>query len=122
MMLHNLMPEKCSIVCMSATFRRSDQNTVSGVLKRNPDHVMWLQLDRRRIGFTVGISGSPHAAIKRSMTSDYAKTRRSQTLVYTNSKRKAIDSLVPMCESVLATHKITGEVISLTGDDGSSRR
>ena len=83
---------------------------------------MWLHLDRRRIGFTVGISGSPYAAIKRSMTLDYAKTQRSQTLVYTNSKRKAIESLVPMCESVLASHKITGEVISLTGDDGIKQK
>jgi superfamily II DNA helicase RecQ len=33
MMLHNMMPTKCSIVCMSATFRMSDQNTVSGILK-----------------------------------------------------------------------------------------
>ena len=83
---------------------------------------MWLRLDRRRIGFTVGISGSPHVAIKCSMTSDYGKTQRSQTLVYTNSKRKAIDLLVPMCESVLASHKITGEVISLTGDDGIKQK
>lgn len=83
---------------------------------------MWLHLDRRRIGFTVGISGSPYAAIKRSMTLDYAKTQRSQTLVYTNSKRKAIESLVPMCESVLASHKITGKVISLTGNDGIKQK
>jgi len=61
-------------------------------------------------------------AIKRHMTKDYANTRRSQTLVYTNSKRKAIESLVPMCESVLATNKITGDVISLTGDDGIKQK
>jgi len=122
MMLHNKMPEKCSIVCMSATFRQSDQQTLTGLLKRHPDQVMWLRLDRRRIGFMVGISGCPYAAIKRSMTLDYAKTQRSQTLVYTNSKRKAIESLVPMCESVLASHKITGEVISLTGDDGIKQK
>ena len=72
MMLHNLMQEKCSIVCMSATFRQTDQQTLSCLLKRRPDQVMWLGLDRRCIAFTVGVSGSPFAAIKRSMTSDYA--------------------------------------------------
>jgi len=122
MMLHNLMPEKCSIVCMSAMFRQTDQQTLSCLLKRRPDQVMWLGLDRRRIAFTVGVSRSPFVAIKCSMTSDYATSRRSQTLVYTNSKSKAIESLVPMCKSVLATHKIMGDVISLKGDDGIKQK
>jgi hypothetical protein len=83
---------------------------------------MWLGLDRRRIAFTIGVSGSPFLAIKRNMIGDYATATRSQTLLYTNSKRKAIETLVPMCESVLETHKIIGDVISLTGDDGIKQK
>ncbi len=100
----------------------SDQKTMSGILKRRPDHVLWLGLDRRRIVFTIGISGSPFLAIKRNMIADYATATQMQTLVYTNSKRKAIETLVPMCESVLATHNIIGDVISLTGDDGIKQK
>jgi hypothetical protein len=83
---------------------------------------MWLGLDCCCIAFTIGVSGSPFSAIKRNMMADYATATRSQTLVYTDLKRKAIETLVPMCESVLATHKIIGDVISLTGDDGIKQK
>jgi hypothetical protein len=39
-----------------------------------------------------------------------------------HSKQNAIETLVPMCESVLATHNIIGDVISLTGDDGIKQK
>ena len=92
---------------MMATFRLRNQNAVTCLLKRKPNDVMWLDLDWHCISFDTGVNGLPFAAIKRNMISGYKFALSSQTLLaYKNSKRKAIESLVPMCETVLVTHKL----------------
>jgi hypothetical protein len=116
--LYDLQPEKAPFIAMSATFRREDQDALSTHLGMQPTYVEWTDMDRRRIFFDVQVSGSPATSIRTSVDFDYKTDRNIKTIVYTNSKRKAEETLAPMAEKILETHGIDGEVLPLTGDSG----
>ncbi len=42
--IHNYLSVKCSIIAMSATFRKVDQDVITNLLGQPPSPVMWLEL------------------------------------------------------------------------------
>ena len=56
--------------------------------------------------------------IKRVLSAAYKVHQSHKVLLYTNSKTNAKTTLTSVTESVLDKHKITGDVIALTGDCG----
>ena len=116
--LYKMMPKPCPRIAMSATFRQADQDVVSSLLGTKPDSVFWLGMDRRRICIDVVVSGNPISSIRSSLTNDYNDNHTQKVIIYTNSKKKAEESLVTSCEAVLEKLNIEGEVMPLTGDCG----
>ena len=129
--LHDIMERKCPRILMSATFRKIDQRTCVRYLGQEPGKVIWTEMSRRRIFFDVQISGNPSASVRSSLKVDYQthlsdannnnsneSGRPMKVIIYTNSKKKAEESLTPSAEKVLDSLGIEGEVMPLTGDCG----
>ena len=113
---------------MSATFQKIDQRTCVRYLGQEPGKVIWTEMSRRRIFFDVQISGNPSASVRSSLKVDYQthlsdannnksneSARPMKVIIYTNSKKKAEESLTPSAEKVLDSLGIEGEVMPLTG-------
>ena len=109
--LHDIMDRKCPRILMSATFRRIDQRTCVRYLGQEPGKVIWTEMSWRRIFFDVQISGNPSASIKSSLKVDFQNNRIGpsnndadepirpmKVIIYTNSKKKAEESLTPSAE------------------------
>jgi superfamily II DNA helicase RecQ len=79
--IHGLLTVKCSIIAMSATFRKVDQDIITKLLGRPPSMVMWLELSRQQICFDTVCSGNPTASITLAMKQDayrlVSKTKQS---------------------------------------------
>jgi hypothetical protein len=103
---------------MSATFRQSDQDVMNNLLRRFPDKVIWLELLRQGIHFDVIVSGLPSLSITNSVTQDCKYEMVMKPIIYTNSKKQAMEATTAAMESVLEKSPNTGDVISLTGDNG----
>ncbi len=116
--IHRLLSVKCSIIAMSANFRKVDQDVITHLLGRPPSLVMWLELSRRRIRFDAVCCGNPTASITSAMKHDVSMSSSNKTIAYTNSKMKAQGSLSDACDKVLEYAKSDGVVIPITGDDG----
>jgi superfamily II DNA helicase RecQ len=116
--LYESQPEKRPFVAMSATFRREDQQSLFDLLKLEPTFVAWTDMNRRRIFFDVQVSGNPLLSIKSSLEFDFRTNPDIKAIVYTNSKRKAEESISPMAIKVLESSGVDGEVMALTGDSG----
>ncbi len=112
-----LLSVKCSIIAMSATFRKVDQDVITHLLGSPPSSVMWLELSCRRIRFDAVCCGNPTASITSAMKQDASMSSTNKTIAYTNSKMKAQGSLSEACDKVLEYAKSDGVVIPITGDD-----
>ncbi len=116
--LYDMQLIKCSVIAMSATFRKGDQDLVSSLLGHEPHKVIWLPLDQRTIEISVVASGKSLSSLESALTEDYNRMPNMKSIVYTNSKCKVEESIVPKCESILKKQKNPGKVMSLTGGDG----
>ena len=116
--IHNDLKTKCPRLVMSATLRKIDQQTISKLFGGEPDFILWMEMARRRITIDVLVSGNPTWAIRKQIKKDLKKDPTMKIIWYTNSKRKAEESLVPSAEAVLEELNIEGEVIPLTGGSG----
>ena len=61
--IHRLLSVKCSIVAMSATFRKVDQDVITQLLGWPPSLVMWLELSCLRICYDAVCCGNPTTSI-----------------------------------------------------------
>jgi len=116
--LYDMMPIKGPVIAMSATYRKVDQQTVAKKLGLKPNFIIWTDMGRRDIFFEVVVSGNPTMSVQSCLAHDYSSHRNIQTIIYTNSKKKAESSLVSMAENVLEKNCIQGEVMPITGSSG----
>jgi hypothetical protein len=113
-----MLPSKCNIIAMTATYRQSDQDVMSVLFGRIPDKAIWLDLSCQGIHFDVILSGCPSSSITNSVTQDYKFQMDMKTIVYSNSKKQAMVSIAAAMETVLERSPNTGKMIPMTGDDG----
>ena len=118
MSLRNNQPTSSAFIAMSATLTQQDQTQLSRILNITPDLITWTDMNRRRIFFDVQVTGNPTLSIRSSLKNDFQKHPDIKAIVYTNSKKKAEESIMPMIEKVLNQCKVPGEAMSLTGDSG----
>ncbi|KAL7529642.1 hypothetical protein ACHAWF_003062 [Thalassiosira exigua] len=116
--LYDSMPNKCPRVAMSATFCQGDQDRISELLGKKPDFVVWTSMNRRRFFFEVVGSGNPTQTTATCIGQDLERKPEMKVIWYTNSKRKAEDSMVPAAENALDRLGIDGESMPCTGDCG----
>lgn len=104
---------------MSATFRDEDMNVISDLWdKEKPDVTLWTCMSRRRIFLHVEVSGNPTLSARHNIEIDLKQNPNQKVVWYTNSKKKAEESLVPTSELLLDSLGIDGEAFSCTGGDG----
>ncbi|KAL7524738.1 hypothetical protein ACHAWF_002535 [Thalassiosira exigua] len=107
---------------MSATFRQSDQDCISDLLGEKPDFVAWTSMNKRRIFFEIVASGNPGATTATCIGQDLQANRNQKIIWYTNSKRKAEETMVPSAENMLDKLGIDGESMPCTGDSGIAQK
>jgi superfamily II DNA helicase RecQ len=113
------MPRKCPIIAMSATFTQEDQDRICELLGREFDYRIWTDMNKRRIHFDVVVSGNPTQSVKSAVKEDLTSDPEMKIIIYTNSRTKAEESLVPSFEAIVDKLKLSAkEVMSITGDDG----
>ncbi|KAL7548847.1 hypothetical protein ACHAWF_015173 [Thalassiosira exigua] len=113
--LHDMMPTKCPRIAMSATFRKRDQDRINSLYGDKPDFILWTDMCKRRIFFEVVVSGNPAQSCATCIKQDLALNKDNKIIWYTNSKRKAEESLVPSAENVMDSLGIDGEAMACTG-------
>ncbi|EJK72554.1 hypothetical protein THAOC_05904, partial [Thalassiosira oceanica] len=117
--LFKLLPTKVPRLAMSATIQQVDIDTLNRLWESKPDYTEWTEMSRREIFFAVVVSGNPSVSIHSSLKHDYKSEppdSKLQAIVYTNSKKKAEESLTPQAEKILDTMGIKGDVMPITGD------
>jgi hypothetical protein len=105
-------------LAMSATFRREDQESLSKQLRIKPNYILWGNMDRRSIMIKVCVVGDPSKSMKAALSFAHFQNDGGKTLIYTNSRHNAEESLTKLAESVLSILGSDGDVIALTGDCG----
>ena len=121
-LLYELMPRKCPRIAMSATFRQSDQDCISDLLGEKPDFVAWTTMNKRRIFFEVVASGNPTKTTATCIGQDLDANPDLKVIWYTNSKKKAEESMVPTAENLMDKAGIDGESMPCTGDSGIAQK
>ncbi len=82
--IHRLLSVKCSIIAMSATFQKVDQDVITHFLGHPPSLVMWLELSCHPIRFDAVCCGNPTASITSAMKQDASMSSSNKTIAYTN--------------------------------------
>jgi superfamily II DNA helicase RecQ len=110
-------------IIMSATMRNSDVDFLLQEMKSNRADpnvgIFWQKMNRRTISIDVLFSGNPTVTVGSSLRRYYyASNLDSKTIVYTNSKKSAEETLVPMGQGILAKLCPGCVCLGFTGDCG----
>ncbi len=108
------------LVVMSATITQRDIDPLFCILGISPSNakVFWMPMNRQTIFFDVSVSGNPTVSVHSAVVSDYRYQPNSETIICSNSKMSAEESIVNMGKQALATARVEGEVMAFTGDCG----
>ena len=88
-------------IIMSASTRKDDIKTVSGLLGRMNPTDMHASLEMRDTTVTCHISENPSSSLKTSAHRDLVENSRYQQIWYTNSRKNAEGSLLDMAQTML---------------------
>ena len=105
-------------IVMSATLREADLLRLDELFQATPDFIIWTEMNRRRIFLDCVASGSPTLTCSSSMRLDLRDHPDIKIIWYTNSKKKAQESMVPSAENNLDKSGRDGEAMACTGDCG----
>ena len=105
-------------IVMSATLREADLLRLDELFQATPDFIIWTEMNRRRIFLDCVTSGSPTLTCSSSMRLDLRDHPDIKIIWYTNSKKKAQESMVPSAENNLDKSGRDGEAMACTGDCG----
>ncbi len=108
------------ILVMSATLTISDQRAFNRLICRLPTIVMWGDMSRRNISFSVDISGDPLNAFIKDWIAFTTLHPRRQSLVYSNTASSCDGSILNRL--LAAQQKLplsTGDILPFTGECGT---
>jgi ATP-dependent DNA helicase RecQ/bloom syndrome protein len=109
-------------IIMSATMQNSDVDFLLSEMKTdraNPNvRIFWQKMNRRSISIDVLFSGNPTLTVGSSLNRYYSSNHDSKSIVYTNSKKSAEESLVPMGQALLNKLCPDCHCLGFTGDSG----
>ncbi len=107
------------ILAMSATFTNTDQQSFNQLINRLPTIVMWGEMSRRNITFTVDVSGDAYNAFIKDWTVVMQRNPKQQSLVYSNSAAACDGSILNrLFAARRKVPSINGTFFSLTGECG----
>jgi len=123
--LYDLQPnatKRCPRIVMSATFRSADKVRCNQLWDAIPDWYVHTDNCRRRVFIDVASSGNPTKTCRTCIKLDLKENPNQKIIWYTNSKKKAEESLVPSAESVMDEIGMEGEAMACTGGCGLAEK
>ncbi len=107
------------ILAMSATFPIADQQEFNKLIGRLPTVVMWGEMARRNISFSVDVAGDPIHAFSKDWIQKPGAHPTRQSLVYSNSAKSCNGSILnKLANARKCLPPTDGVFLSITGDCG----